>query len=67
LPGIAIGLVGALGFSRLLGGLLYGVTPWDPVSFAGAALLLLAVAMGVCLAPALRAGRVDPGILLRSE
>lgn len=67
LPGIAVGLLGALGFSRLFSGLLFGVTPWDPVSFAGAALLFLAVTVGVCIAPALRAGTVDPGSLLRSE
>jgi len=67
LPGIAAGLLGSLGFSRLLGGLLYGVAPWDPVSFAGAALLFLAVTLGVSIAPALRAGAVDPGSLLRSE
>lgn len=67
LPGIAVGLLGALGFSRLLGALFYGVAPWDPISFAGAALLFLAVTVGVCIAPALRAGAVDPGSLLRSE
>jgi predicted permease len=67
LPGIAVGLLGALGVSRLLGGLLFGVESWDPVSFGGAALLFLAVTVGVCIVPALRAGTVDPGSLLRSE
>jgi predicted permease len=67
LPGIAFGLLGALGLSRLLRGLLFGVTPWDPVSFAGTALLFLAITVGVSIAPALRAGTVDPGSLLRSE
>lgn len=67
LPGITAGLLGSLGFSRLLGGWLHGVAPWDPVSFAGAALLFLAVTLGVCIAPALRAGAVDLADLLRSE
>jgi ABC-type antimicrobial peptide transport system permease subunit len=43
--GIAIGLVAALGVTRLLAGFLYGVRPTDPVTFAGVSLLLLAVAL----------------------
>jgi ABC-type antimicrobial peptide transport system permease subunit len=65
--GIAIGLVGALGLTRLMRGLLYEVSAADPVTYAGVALLLLAVALLASFLPALRAARVDPMVTLRQE
>jgi predicted permease len=65
--GTAIGLVGALVLSRLMTGLLYGVRPTDPLTFAGVALLLLAVAVCACYIPARRATRVDPIVALSSR
>jgi ABC-type antimicrobial peptide transport system permease subunit len=65
--GIAAGLLAALALSRGLGSLLFGVGPGDPWTLTAAAALLLAVALAACLAPALRAARVDPAITLREE
>jgi len=67
LLGLAIGLVGALALSRLLRGLLFGVSPTDPTTFAGVSILLLLVSMLACLIPARRATQVDPIIALRAE
>ena len=67
LGGAALGLVGALIVSRLMAGVLFGVRPTDPVTFAGVALLLLTIALLACYLPARRAVRVDPMIALRHE
>jgi predicted permease len=67
LSGAAIGLVCALVVSRLMTGLLYGVRPSDPLTFAGVVLLLLQVALLACYIPARRATRVDPMVALRHE
>jgi putative ABC transport system permease protein len=67
LSGVALGLIAALGMTRLLAGILYGVSETDPVTFAVLALLLTAVGLLACLAPAWRATKVDPLAALRHE
>ena len=65
--GTAAGLLAALVVSHLMAGLLYGVRPTDPPTFAAVALLLLIVALSACYIPARRAIRVDPLVALRHE
>ncbi len=65
--GVTIGVAGAVAVTRVLGALLYEVTPTDPLTFVAAALLLAGVAMLACLSPAYRTMRLDPMTILRHE
>lgn len=65
--GIGLGLLGAFALQRVMSGLLYDVQPTDPLSLAGASLLLAAAAGLAALIPARRATRADPLVALRSE
>ena len=67
LIGVVLGLAGAFAVSRLLAGLLYGVTPSDPLVFVTVPVLLTAVALIASLIPAMRAAHVDPLVALRAE
>lgn len=67
LAGIALGTLLALGVTRFAGGMLYGVSPTDPVTFIAVALLLLATAVIAAAAPATRAAGIQPVEALRSE
>jgi ABC-type antimicrobial peptide transport system permease subunit len=65
--GTAIGAAGALGTTRLLGGILYGVTSTDWPTYISVAGALLFVGAIACYIPARRAMRLDPAVVLRSE
>jgi putative ABC transport system permease protein len=67
LLGIAIGLVGSAAASRVLGSLLFGVSPLDPATYAAVVVLLVGVALMASAPPAWRAARIDPAITLRAE
>ena len=65
--GIVVGLAGAFALTRVMRTLLFAVTPSDPVTYAGIALVLAAVALLASYLPARRATRVDPVIALRED
>ena len=65
--GVCLGIIGALALTRLIRGMLAGVSANDPLSFALSVALLIAGAALACVLPARRASRVDPVVALRSE
>jgi putative ABC transport system permease protein len=67
LAGLSVGAAASLGLTRLLTVQLFGVKPSDPLTFAAASLILLAVALAAAYIPTLRAARIDPLTALRHE
>jgi ABC-type antimicrobial peptide transport system permease subunit len=65
--GIGVGLISALGLSRMLETMLFGVTATTPHVYGAAAVIVAAAAVLACWIPARRAMTVDPNIVLRSE
>lgn len=63
--GIAVGAAAALGLTRLLGNLLYKISPRDPLAFGSALLIMTVAAIAACFVPAWRATRTDPARILR--
>src|SRR5690348_11041537 len=67
LIGASIGIAAAMGVTRFMSAMLYGIHSDDPLTFAGVAVLLTLVALAACYIPARRATRVDPMVALRYE
>jgi putative ABC transport system permease protein len=65
--GVALGMLGAVGIGRLIAGLLYHVSPYDPLTLLATASVLLAIGFASLWFPARRAAKIDPMIALRSE
>jgi ABC-type antimicrobial peptide transport system permease subunit len=65
--GVAVGIAAAYGLGQAIAGLLFGVSPFDPLTLIGGIALLIATAAAACLIPAYRATRVDPASSLRME
>jgi len=67
LIGSGLGLIGSLMICRILFTSLHGISPFDPIAFAGAASVLIGTALLACYMPARRAARIDPMEALRYE
>ena len=65
--GVALGVLSAIGLTRLMSSLLFGVSPMDPVTYAAVSVALAAVALLATYLPARRAARIDPIVALRSD
>jgi putative ABC transport system permease protein len=65
--GVAVGLAVAAVLAKVMAGLLFGVAPRDPITFAGGAALLLAIALSASYLPARHASRVEPVTALRRD
>jgi len=67
LTGVSIGVVGALALTKMLAGMLFGITPRDPATFAICCVVVAGVALLATGLPARRAARIDPAEALRHE
>lgn len=67
LVGVGAGLIASLVLTRFIGSLLYGVSPTDPITFAGTAVLLTGIAVLASYIPAKRASRIDPAQALKGD
>jgi ABC-type antimicrobial peptide transport system permease subunit len=65
--GLAVGLTGAVFASHLIASQLFGIKPWDPITFLGACILMAVVTITASYIPALRAALIDPMQALRTE
>jgi hypothetical protein len=66
LAGVALGTAGAVAAARAIQGLLFGVAPYDPLTLAGVATMMVLIGIIACWIPAVRAARIDPAITMRS-
>jgi ABC-type antimicrobial peptide transport system permease subunit len=64
--GLVTGMGGAFFAARVIRGLLFGVTPYDPLTLAAVAITMGAIGIVACWSPAVRAARIDPAITMRS-
>ncbi|MGE0554911.1 MAG: ABC transporter permease [Gemmatimonadales bacterium] len=67
IPALGVGALGAIGLGRLLGSLVFGVDPWDPLTFALAGLAVSGAALLAAWVPARRATRIDPVVAMREQ
>ena len=67
LVGIVVGFAFSIALTRFISSQLFGVSAYDPATFAGVAVLVVAVGIAASLIPAWRATRVDPMVTLRAE
>ena len=65
--GLAVGVGGAMAATRLMQGLLFGVTPNDPETLVGVAVVMAAIGVAACWIPARRAAKIDPAITMRGQ
>jgi len=65
--GLFLGVAGSLIGTRLIRGLLFGVTPNDPVTLVGVTVMMMLVGVAACWLPALRAARIDPAVAIRRQ
>ena len=65
--GLFLGVAGALIGTRLIRSLLFGVSPNDPATLVGVAVLMVAVGIAACWLPAVRAARIDPAVAIRRQ
>ena len=64
--GLVLGVAGALFAARIIRGLLFGVTPYDPATFIIVTVTMAGIGLAACWIPALRAARIDPATSMRS-
>ena len=65
--GLAIGVIGSLVATQAIRGLLFGVAPHDPTTLVGVAVAMVAIGVGACWLPALRASKIDPAVTIRGQ